>query len=273
MAKTTESTLAIRYGGDLRNLLMSNRTFILQLAHPSVGAGVVQHSNFRSDPWSRLREIAYSGNQMMFRGHEAAVAEGVRLREMHRHIKGTNAHGERYHALNPKVYGWVHFVFYESNLTCHQLFGNPIPEDEQEALFQNWRQSGQYFGLRDQDLPASQEAYWAKWQAMMRDQLESNDAIDFILNLEQHQPKPPPRLDWMPAPVWKTIWRPLAKEADLITVGTLPQTFRDKLGLDWSAKQQRRFDKLRGRVQQLFNWMPAQWRLMPEARRYLAQIH
>ena len=273
MTTTSESTLAIRYGGDMRNLLMSNRTFILQLAHPSVGAGVVQHSNFRHDPWSRLREIAYSGNQMMFHGHDAAVAEGHRLREMHRPIKGVNAHGEQYHALNPKVYGWVHFVFYESNLACHQLFGKPVPQAHQETLFQNWRASGQYFGLREQDLPASQEAYWEKWHDMMRDQLESNEAIEFIINLQQHQPQPPPALTWLPKPVWNAFWTPLAKETDLITVGSLPEAFREKLNLSWNHHQQQRFDQIRARIQQLFNWMPQDWRLMPEARRYLAQIH
>ena len=272
-ANESANALAIRYGGDLRNLLMSNRTFILQLAHPSVGAGVVQHSNFRNDPWSRLREIAYSGNQMMFNGHDAAVAEGERLREMHRHIKGVNAHGEQYHALNPKVYGWVHFVFYESNLTCHQLFGQPVPEQEQELLFQNWRESAQYFGLREKDLPATQEEYWAKWHAMMRDQLESNEAIEFIINLQQHQPHPPPALQWLPDLLWKSIWQPLARETDLITIGTLPPDFRNKLNLNWSDRQQQRFDRWRRHVQRIFKALPADWRLMPEARRHLAQIH
>lgn len=109
-----------------------------------------------------MREIAYSGNQMMFHGHEAAVAEGKRLRDLHRSIKGSNAHGEQYHALNPAVYGWVHFVFYESTLTCRRLFGEGVTEDEAEFLFQDWRNSGRYFGLRDQDLPQSRQQYWDK---------------------------------------------------------------------------------------------------------------
>ncbi|MBA56636.1 MAG: hypothetical protein CMK89_19460 [Pseudomonadales bacterium] len=108
---------------------------------------------------------------------------------------------------------------------------------------------------------------------MMRDQLESNDAIEFIINLQQHRPAPPPRLDWLPGPLWSAIWKPLAREADLITVGTLPESLREKLNLSWNSKQQQRFDRFRNRIQRLFNRMPQDWRLMPEARRRLAQIH
>jgi uncharacterized protein (DUF2236 family) len=30
------------------------RALLLQIAHPSVAAGVAEHSNFREDPWRRL---------------------------------------------------------------------------------------------------------------------------------------------------------------------------------------------------------------------------
>lgn len=267
-----ETRLSLLYGGDLRNLLLSNRTFILQLAHPSVGAGVVQHSNFRQDPWHRLQEIAYSGNQMMFNGHEAAMAEGKRLREMHRSIKGINPRGERYHALNPDVYGWVHFVFYESNLTCHRLFGKPVPDAHAEMLFQNWRESGGYFGLREADLPATRQQYWQKWQHMMDTTLATNDAIEFILHLQSHLPDKPPPLQWLPDPVWRPLWSIIAKEGDLLTLGSLPPEFRQKLNLEWTPQQARQFNTMCRRIQRLFRTLPANWRLMPNARRRLNQI-
>ena len=48
-------SLSIRFYGDVRGWLMSGRTFLMQVAHPAVGAGVWEHSTFRQDPWHRLR--------------------------------------------------------------------------------------------------------------------------------------------------------------------------------------------------------------------------
>ena len=188
----------LTYSGDIRMLLMASRTFVMQLAHPAVGAGVMQHSRFREDPWSRLREIAYSGNQITFGDHTSASREGARLRDLHRNIKGIDQHGQRYHALHPRTYGWVHFIFLESTLTAHVLFAKPIPAPEQQMLFQQWRDSGHYFGLRDQDLPRTLDQYWRYYDEMMATTLEYNDAIDYIIHVANHTPPPPPQLSAMP---------------------------------------------------------------------------
>ena len=43
-----------RAAGDIRLLSTSGYALLLQVAHPTVGAGVLEHSNFREDPWGRL---------------------------------------------------------------------------------------------------------------------------------------------------------------------------------------------------------------------------
>ena len=39
---------------DDRGLLIGGATLLLQVADPTVGAGVEQHSNFKAEPWRRL---------------------------------------------------------------------------------------------------------------------------------------------------------------------------------------------------------------------------
>ncbi len=39
--------------GDIRTVLSLPAAFVLQVAHPAVGAGVDDHSVFRTDPWGR----------------------------------------------------------------------------------------------------------------------------------------------------------------------------------------------------------------------------
>ena len=135
-------SLSARDGMDIRNLLMAGRTFVMQVAHPAVGAGVWELSAFRQDPWGRLREIDRSGQNMMYRGEEGAIAEGKRLRFLHRNIQGEDSRGRRYHSLDPEVYGWVHMVFIDSTVTMHAQYGTPLTRREQERLFVEWRQGG-----------------------------------------------------------------------------------------------------------------------------------
>src|SRR5262245_35992363 len=77
-------SLSIRAWGDVLSWFMSGRTFVMQVAHPAVGAGVWEHSAFREDPWKRLREIQRSGRNFALRGREASREEGARLRYLHR---------------------------------------------------------------------------------------------------------------------------------------------------------------------------------------------
>src|SRR5690606_37070128 len=78
-------SLYLKLGSDLRNALcMGGAMFVMQVAHPKVGAGVGQFSNFREDPWHRLREIAKSGENYIFKGKQSGLEEGRRLRELHR---------------------------------------------------------------------------------------------------------------------------------------------------------------------------------------------
>ncbi len=44
--------------GDIRVLLYLPAALVLQVAHPAVGAGVDEHSVFRTDPWGRARRLA-----------------------------------------------------------------------------------------------------------------------------------------------------------------------------------------------------------------------
>src|SRR5215471_16837379 len=64
------------------------RALLLQLAHPSVAAGVADHSDFRTDPWRRLQGTLDSYLRIVYGTATAARAEIRRLNELHRAITG-----------------------------------------------------------------------------------------------------------------------------------------------------------------------------------------
>src|SRR3954469_24863750 len=97
-----------RAAGDIRTLPAAGYALMLQVAHPTVGAGVAEHSNFREEPWGRLLRTLDFVHGSIYGGPQLASHIGRRVRAMHKTIKGVRPDGERYHALEPTAYAWVH---------------------------------------------------------------------------------------------------------------------------------------------------------------------
>lgn len=259
-------SLTLKIGGDIRVSLLAGRTFLMQVAHPQVGAGVHQLSNFREDPWHRLREINKSGEQFVMSGRAAGVEEGRRLREIHRDIKGVDKHGNRFHSLHPRVYGWVHTIFLDTDVTMCRLLGTPLSRKEEERLFEEWREMGYLFGLREKDMPATLDAYWQYYEQMIETTLEYNEVVDSILNME---PPRPDAMSWLPQPLWQLFIGPAGKLNRLMTLSTLPPSYSEKIRPQAALtpkeeKQARRLHRtIRGVVSRLperLRYSKAAWR-------------
>src|SRR4029077_19790946 len=82
---------------------------ILQLMHPAIGAGVLEHSNFFGDPWGRIFRSLPRILGAVY--DEDAASTGRIVRDFHRDIKGVDDAGRRYHALDPETFWWAHATF------------------------------------------------------------------------------------------------------------------------------------------------------------------
>src|SRR3954464_3943076 len=67
------------------------RALLLQAVHPAAMAGVLDHSDFRDDPWGRLRRTADYGGVVGFGSTDEGEAAGRRVRGLHRRVQGTDA--------------------------------------------------------------------------------------------------------------------------------------------------------------------------------------
>src|SRR6188472_244859 len=90
-------SLLWRYAGDQRISFVGPTIGILQLMHPAIGAGVLEHSNFFGDPWGRIFRSLPRILGAVY--DEDAGATGRIVRDFHRDIKGVDDAGRRYHAL------------------------------------------------------------------------------------------------------------------------------------------------------------------------------
>src|SRR3954462_5121410 len=80
-----------RYASDARGLITgAGVALLLQVAHPTVAAGVREHSDFERDPWGRLWRTLDFVNLFVYGGAGGAARTGPRARGMGRAHQGAD---------------------------------------------------------------------------------------------------------------------------------------------------------------------------------------
>lgn len=261
-------SLAWQHAGDNLQLLVAITTLVLQVAHPVVGAGVDEHSTFKTDPWGRLQRTSEWGLRLLY-GGEKAPATGQDLRNLHRPIKGTDSQGRRYFALDPEAYAWVHMTTYYALVKKQELFGErPFTPQEADQLYAEWLQQGRVLGIRAEDMPATTAEFWPYFEAMVRDRLEVTDIAQYLLTQTLRSSKRPPQLRYLPKFIWDRLYRISGEWVLLSSTAAMTPALREKFQIAWGASEQRRFKRLQWLVRRSLPFIPMKVRYLPPA--YLA---
>ena len=249
--------------GDQRALLVAVRLLLHQVAHPMVGAAVEQQSVYKDDPYGRLWRTTSSVVRSVY-GGRASAEEGQRLLRMHAGIRGVDAAGRGYHALNPQAYAWVHWTAYEGTRLFLRDLGPGLSEEQDQQLFEEWRRLGLLIGVRPDQLPATRAEFWEGWHAQLP-LLENNPVVQDILYAAPRAPRwvPLPRR-WADAALRALASPLLALQRDLIAA-TLDPAFRARVGLAAPSRAALRRVAVVRRVSRLANRLPEPLRLVPLA--------
>lgn len=234
-------SLTWRLGFPRTALLFAGRALMMQVSHPVIGAGVRDFSDFTRDPWGRLDRTLRSLQVQLFGGGQL-LDEAQRLRELHRTIKGTGFHGERYSALQPEAWAWVHMSNFDTALRYNDRLVRTLSPAEKATLYREWRQVGLVLGIKDAQLPDSVEEVSGYVDEMVRTRLEHTPTCDTVLKaLELRRVDPPNPL--VPRQVWRAV-KPLGRSVlHDATVGLLPPELRHKLGHTWTARDEARLNR------------------------------
>jgi uncharacterized protein (DUF2236 family) len=256
-----ESLVWQRRLADDRGLLLGGATLLLQVAEPTVGAGVEQHSNFKAEPWRRLYGTLLSLTTIVYGTTAEACAEVERLRRMHQSIRGVDAQGRNYSALRPAPWAWVHGTLAWAVIRLNEVFRTPFTEAEAEQYWQEWLEVGRLLGVRDGDLP---DTYAGFLSLIDETALEDNPSVrDVVASVSQI---PPPVWLRFLGPVWRFfIGRPVGALSRLTTIGALPPSLAAKLDLQLTAREQRRLNRLIALVAGLRRLLPPPLRPGPAA--------
>jgi uncharacterized protein (DUF2236 family) len=225
---------------DVRLYLVMVYALLLQVAHPTVGAGVRDYSDFERRPWNRLlRTIDYV--TLLVYGGAQAVPAGRRLRELHRRFTGMRDDGCRYHALEPDAYAWVHATLIDTYVTGHAHFGTPMTGRETDQFYAEYRRLGRLIGVRERDLPETWSGFRAYFERMTREELVHTQAVDHVLTAIRRVPPPPGPV---PELAWRAFRIPASDALRLGAIGPMPPELRHRLEIAWSWRDELRFHAL-----------------------------
>src|ERR1700727_3156198 len=81
---------------------------ILELAEPSVRAGIWEYSSFRKNPLGRLQRAGLAAMITVYGARSIAEPMIARVVRMHAAIQGKTPAGASYSASDPRLLTWVH---------------------------------------------------------------------------------------------------------------------------------------------------------------------
>jgi len=226
--------------GDPRGLLPGSAAGIMQLMLPGLGAGVTDHSNFFDDPFDRIfRSIPLIWGSIFATDDAEGDERGRTIRDFHPEIKGTDHHGNRYHALDPDVFWWAHATFTWEFFRARELYiARPLRRAEQVQLYAESVTWYRRYGVSDRVVPPTLDDFWARFDDICRHELELTPAVRWVLD-----PSTNPgaraeevRLPGLLAPLSGLANHVGSEVLRILVYGAMPDIVRRRFDFAWSNR-------------------------------------
>lgn len=185
-------------------LLGGPAAVLLQVGHPSVGAGVAQHSSYVTDPFGRLERTLHSMLAISFgtpARRESVLAD---LRTMHRSVTGVRDDGEAYRALDPDLQMWVWATLGWVALEVERRYVHRLTAAEREQYYRETQELARAFRIPEAMIPPDLAAFDAYVRSTIDSLVVTRQARDVADEIMA------PDLWFTPAPVmaplgWVTV--------------------------------------------------------------------
>jgi len=215
-----------RVGRERILLLGGPAALLLQLAHPLVAAGVADHSGFLADPFARLRATLDATLRISFGDGEQVQEAAARVGATHRRVHGILPAmvglfpaGTPYSASDPELAMWVHATLLSVAMETYELLVGGLSCPRRERYYQEAGRFARLFGVTDQVLPASYQAFMAYLRSIQQGELLT--VGDQARSLAEQVLRPP-------VPAFLGLTKPASRA---VTAALLPPRIRDQYGL------------------------------------------
>ena len=239
---------------------------LMQLAHPLVLAGVLDHSIFVSDPtrrWERLRSTVESMLLLTFGTPQQVQATADKINAIHDYVhgelprrEGAFEAGAWYTAHDPELLRWVHATLLEVIPRTYELFVGPLTAEEKDAYCLEATAIAPLLGMPEGFLPANVSELSAYLERMYASgAIHVTDRARWMAG-DLLTPPPP-----LPG------WPPLVRLNALPTLALLPEPLRRAYGFEWGRLDRAAAAAISALAPRLVPRLPPLMRHWPASRR------
>lgn len=217
-------------------LAAAGANVIMQLALLPVGHGVakstVESGRVDKHPIKRARTtLSYLMIALLGTADEQAAMRGE-VNRQHRQVRSGEDDPVAYNAFDRDLQLWVAACLYRGIEDVHRVLHGELEGDKADIVYRHAARLGTTLQVREDQWPEDREAFQVYWDEMVT-RIEMDDLTrTYLLGVADASFFGPP-FTWVVSPINR-----------LLTAGFLPQEFRDELGLSWSRRDQRIFDRV-----------------------------
>jgi uncharacterized protein (DUF2236 family) len=212
-------SVAWRLHADPSMLVGAMRALLVQALEPRAMAGVVQHSDYKVDPWGRLNRTVRFVLDTTYGDTATAEAACAAVRRIHDRVRGVDpVTGRAYSAHDPDLLLWIHAVEVHSSVHAYRSYAGRLADDDADRYVDEMVRVAELLGLPPEMAPRT--------LGELREYLHGVDGLQLTPGARESMRLimyPP-----MPFPL-RPLWVLPASAA----VASLPRFARRMYGLPW----------------------------------------
>ena len=247
------TSVSWRIDRELLVLAGGSCALLMQAAHPSVAAGVAEHSTYATDPFGRLMRTLTSSFAVVFGTRSEAEATIRRVNAIHGAVSGRRPDGAPYSALDPEALLWVHATLVDTALRVYDRFVAPIDAEDAQRYHAESAEVAILLGVPVGRLPATIGELRGWMDDMVADgRVAVTPQAREIARTVLYPARFPPRAAW--------------DLAHLVSMASLPAALRRQYGFGWSRARERGVDRIASFSRRALPLVPSPLRHAPQAR-------
>lgn len=234
---------------------------LMQLAHPSVAAGVEQHSDFRTDPFARLRRTLTATFDVVFGSTARAERAIRRMNAIHSVVRGSVPEtGEAYFARDPRLLLWVHATLIDTALRVHDRYVSPLTDADAQRYYAESAEIAIRLGVPEAALPDTLHGL----REVMAEMMGSGEVR-----------VSPTARSLAPSVLYPTRFPPgfIWDVGHLVSMSVMPAELRRGYGLGWSPARERGMGRAAAAVRLALPFVPPPLRFVPQYRTALRRVN
>lgn len=260
-------SLTAEHTGRWTFLIVEGAAFMMQAMHPVIAEVTGRYSAaFQGDSGGRAIRSIDSVLRWTYGGTEA-VAEGNRVRAMHKPMTMKSAEtGKQISALNPEAYQWVIATGYIVNAQGGRLLmGRQFTDAEKAELLRDNRRLARLLHVPMRGYPETDREMAAYFETMIDTLQATPQALKLMDDLATGQIELSPSVPKALYPLIRAVLRPALRLNYLSIVGLLDPRLRDKLGVGWSAAEERQLTRIYKMIRIAYRVLPDRFTYFPLA--------